>query len=85
MDDTLAPPVTDFKRLLGNVLQQHGRIVSLTLLNQKGVFRKPNNGISGKALMLKVCNIDFKTVYYPWYRFCFILIMGAIYTYGILL
>ena len=56
-DTPLNPAVTDFKRLLGNVLQQRGRVVSLTLLNQKGVFRKPTQGISGKALMLKVCNL----------------------------
>jgi len=40
-------PVDDFKRMLGNVIVKPGKVVSLTLLNQKGMFWKNIKGLSG--------------------------------------
>lgn len=42
--------------MLGNVILKPGRVVSLTILNQKGMFRKNTQGLSGKSLMQKVVN-----------------------------
>lgn len=51
------PAVDAFKKILANVILIPGRIVSLTILNQKGMFRKNTQGLSGKPLMLKVGTI----------------------------
>ena len=51
------PPVDPFKKMLANVILIPGRIVSLKILNQKGMFRKNTQGLSGKSLMLKVCTL----------------------------
>ena len=49
------PPVDVFKKVLGNVILKSGKVVSLTILNQKGFFQKNTQGFSGKSLMEKVC------------------------------
>ena len=49
------PPVDVFKKVLGNVSLKPGKVVSLTILTQKGFFQKNTQGLSGKSLMQKVC------------------------------
>lgn len=50
------PPVdiAKFGKLYSAILLTHGEVVSMPLLNQKGIFRRYCDGISGKALMIKV-------------------------------
>ena len=48
-------PVDVFKKVLGIVILKPGKVVSLTILNQKGFFQKNTQGLSGKSLMQKVC------------------------------
>ena len=48
-------PVDVFKKVLGIVILKPGKVVSLTILNQKGFFQKNTQGFSGKSLKQKVC------------------------------
>lgn len=46
--------IAAFGKLYSAILLTHGEVVSMPLLNQKGIFRRNCNGISGKPLMFKV-------------------------------
>ena len=58
------PPVDVFKKVLGNVILKPGKVVSLTILNQKGMFQKNTQALSAKSLMHKVCTsqITIRTI-----------------------
>ena len=56
------PPVDVFKKVLGNVSLKPGKVVSLTILTQKGFFQKNTQGLSGKSLMQKVCTSQIITI-----------------------
>ena len=44
----------DFMKLYFAILSCPGKVVSLSVLNKQGVFRKTINGKTGKALMAEV-------------------------------
>lgn len=44
----------NFAKIYSSVILSPGQVVSMTLLNQKGLFRKHIAGYTGKELMLKV-------------------------------
>lgn len=46
--------IAEFGKLYNAVLLTHGEVVSMSLLNHKGVFRKSCGGLTGKQLMSKV-------------------------------
>ena len=46
--------IAEFGKLYSAILLTHGEVVSMPLLNQKGIFRRYCDGISGKPLMVKV-------------------------------
>ena len=55
LHDQQRPPVDVIKEVLGNVSLKLGKVVSLTIFNQKGFFQKNTQGFSGKSQMQKVC------------------------------
>ena len=46
--------IADFGKIYSAILLIHGEVVSMSLLNNKGVFRKSCGGLTGKQLMSKV-------------------------------
>ena len=46
--------ITTFGKFYSAMLLSPGEVVSLTILNQKGMFRRTVAGYTGKALMQKV-------------------------------
>ena len=59
------PPVdiAKFGKLYSAILLTHGEVVSMPLLNQKGILRRYCDGTSGKALMVKVQSFIFDHVF----------------------
>lgn len=49
-----AVDIAKFGKLYSAILLTNGEVVSMPLLNQKGIFRWYCDGISGKPLMIKV-------------------------------
>jgi len=47
--------IATFGKYYSAILSSPGEVVSLTILNQKGIFRKSVAGFTGRALMHKVC------------------------------
>lgn len=54
-----AVDIAKFGKLYSAILLTNGEVVSMPLLNQKGIFRWYCDGISGKPLMIKVQLIFF--------------------------
>jgi len=46
--------ITTFGKYYNAILLSPGEVVSLTILNQKGIFRKSIAGFTGRALMHKL-------------------------------
>jgi len=49
-------PPDNFRKLHHAVLSTPGKVVSLSLLNKKGLFKKETGGLTGSYLMTKVTN-----------------------------
>ena len=49
-------PANNFRKLYRAVLSTPGKVVSLSLLNKKGLFKKETGGLTGRDLMTKVTN-----------------------------
>ena len=49
-------PPNNFSKLYRAVLSTPGKVVSLSLLNKKGLFKKETGGLTGRDLMTKVTN-----------------------------
>lgn len=49
--------VGEFKKYHQGILNSPGKVVSLSFLNRRGLFKKTVGGFSGKALMTKVIHI----------------------------
>jgi len=52
--DAPGDDVKDFQKVYKSILLSPGKVVSISLLNQKGQFRTERGGYAGKALMAKV-------------------------------
>ena len=49
-------PPNDFRKLHHAVLSTPGKVVSLSLMNKKGLLKKEPGGLTGRDLMTKVTN-----------------------------
>ena len=49
-------PPNNLRKLQRAVLSTPGKVVSLSILNKKGIFKRETGGLTGRDLMLKVTN-----------------------------